>query len=338
MALYRRLAVSQGEQGNQLRDPADPSLMNWDYLSYAAGMGLTPTVPGQKQFKSKSSGRKRLSDLPWDISQSSQQLQQQTVSHPEIMQPAQSSMIGMKDSDSMADQTTQNLQCESSNESSQNIEGETNTERKSEKQSTVVMHQELEEKEEQEKEHTESLDIPPTSQTVDQSPPKAILETEGLESDSFTKIQHLTISVKEEPPDVDLPDTVHTDKLSDDDPVEDFSHQDDSGSTTDEYEAEAYFQKLEDSSTTEKDKSDADWTPDEPKKSLKVVIKTPKRAPKRKAPRKGGEKEGPKKKVRKKKAEDATLPTTVCTDADTLYVIPPEKDGSHDNKKKRAGK
>ncbi|XP_061168275.1 zinc finger protein 629-like [Saccostrea echinata] len=364
MALYRRLAVAQGDQSivNQFSDQSDPSLMNWDYLSYAAGMGLTPAVPNQQQFKSKSSGRKRLSDLSWDVSQSTQGVQQCTISKP-VEQAA--SMMGTKKDmvtdeeslnlqDTLINQGTQNLQGAVLSESSKNMETKSNTESESYEQSIPDSIQDQNHKEQTEIPDAPSIIQTPdpspvksiagspsascSSQTPDQSPLKAIVTETELNSDSFTKVQHLTISVKEEPPDVDVEDTAPTDHLSDDDPVEDFPHNEDSGSTTDEYEAEAYFQKLEDSSITEKDKSDSDWTPEPPKKSLKIKIKTPKKAPKRKATKKSSEKEAPKKKARKKKQKDEEeLPTTVCTDSDTLFVIPPNEE-SPGNKKKRTAK
>ncbi|XP_062610881.1 zinc finger protein 37-like [Saccostrea cucullata] len=356
MALYRRLAVAQGDQSvvNQFSDQSDPSLMNWDYLSYATGMGLTPAVPSQQQFKSKSSGRKRLSDLSWEVSQSTQGVQQCTSSKPDVQE---ASMMGTKKDkvtnqgslslhDTLMNQGTQNLQGVVLSESSKNKETNSNIESESNEQSIPDNNQD-----QNHKEQAETPDAPSIIQTPDASPVKSVEEGPSascssqsplkagteLNSDSFTKVQHLTISVKEEPPDVE--DTATTDGLSEDDPTEDFHHPDDSGSTTDEYEAEAYFQKLDDSSITEKDKSDSDWTPESPKKSLKIKIKTPKKAPKRKASKKGSEKEAPKKKARKKKQkeEEEELPTTMCTDSDTLFVIPPNEE-SPGGKKKRTAK
>lgn len=116
--------------------------------------------------------------------------------------------------------------------------------------------------------------------------------------------------MKEEPLDVDtensarLESVINGEGLSDDDNFPaDFSDQDDSGSITDDYEAEVYFQKLDDSVLEEKIQEDKDWTPesDGSKKSLKVKIKTPKRASKQKASKQGGETEVPKKRGRKRK-------------------------------------
>lgn len=370
---HRSLAVPQGDQltMNQINDHPDPALVNWDYLSYAAAVELTQATPTQP-LKAKASGRKRLSDLSWDVSQSNQKLSQQhqqAATQPdakEVLQPpAEGEKIGtVNESDEI--QKCEELAKSNENhhkESEMDVQNQSVTDKEQEVQSVPVTHPK-----ENAGERTESLACPSTCSSQEQTPPISTEEqtetppisTENeIQSDSFTKVKHLTISVKEEPLDVDTENSVRLESvingegLSDDDNfAADFSDQDDSGSITDDYEAEVYFQKLDDSVLEEKIQEDKDWTPesDGSKKSLKVKIKTPKRASKQKASKQGGETEVPKKRGRKRKKteeveegeeeeeEEEELPTTVCTDSNTLFVISPDKKDASGSKKKRSCK
>lgn len=373
---HRSLAVPQGDQltMNQINDHPDPALVNWDYLSYAAAVELTQATPTQP-LKAKASGRKRLSDLSWDVSQSNQKLSQQhqqTATQPdakEVLQPpAEGEKNGtVNESDEI--QKCEELAKSNANhhkESEMDVQNQSDTDKEQEVQSVPVTHPK-----ENAEERTESLACPSTCSSQEQTPPISTEEqtetppisTENeikeTQSDSFTKVKHLTISVKEEPLDVDtensarLENVINGEGLSDDDNFPpDFSDQDDSGSITDDYEAEVYFQKLDDSVLEEKIQEDKDWTPesDGSKKSLKVKIKTPKRASKQKASKQGDETEVPKKRGRKRKKteeveegeeeeeEEEELPTTVCTDSNTLFVISPDKKDASGSKKKRSCK
>lgn len=364
---HRSLAVPQGDQltMNQISDHPDPALVNWDYLSYAAAVELTQATPTQP-LRGKASGRKRLSDLSWDISQSNQKLSQQHQqaatqldAKEEVQPPAEGEKNGtVKDSDEI--QKSEELAKSNENhhkESEMDVQNQSVTDKEHEVQSVPVTHPK-----ENPEEETESPACSSTCPSQEQTPPNSTeSEIKDIQSDAFTKVKHLTISVKEEPLDVDtensacLDNVVQGEGLSDDDNFPaDFSDQDDSGSITDDYEAEAYFQKLDDSLVLEeKIPEDKDWTPDSDgsKKSLKVKIKTPKQASKRKASKKGGENEVPKKRGRKRKKteeveegeeeeeeEEEELPTTVCTDSNTLFVISPDKKDAPGSKKKRSSK
>lgn len=364
---HRSLAVPQGDQltMNQISDHPDPALVNWDYLSYAAAVELTQATPTQP-LRGKASGRKRLSDLSWDISQSNQKLSQQHQqaatqldAKEEVQPPAEGEKNGtVKDSDEI--QKSEELAKSNENhhkESEMDVQNQSVTDKEHEVQSVPVTHPK-----ENPEEETESPACSSTCPSQEQTPPNSTeSEIKDIQSDAFTKVKHLTISVKEEPLDVDtensacLDNVVQGEGLSDDDNFPaDFSDQDDSGSITDDYEAEAYFQKLDDSLVLEeKIPEDKDWTPelDGSKKSLKVKIKTPKQASKRKASKKGGENEVPKKRGRKRKKteeveegeeeeeeEEEELPTTVCTDSNTLFVISPDKKDAPGSKKKRSCK
>lgn len=376
---HRSLAVPQGDQltMNQINDHPDPALVNWDYLSYAAAVELTQATPTQP-LKAKASGRKRLSDLSWDVSQSNQKLSQQhqqAATQPDAKEVLQPPAEGEKNG--TVNESDEIQKCEELAKSNENhhkesemdVQNQSVTDKEQEVQSVPVTHPN-----ENAEERTESLACPSTCSSQEQTPPKSTEEqtppisteeqketppisTENeikeTQSDSFTKVKHLTISVKEEPLDVDtensarLENVINGEGLSDDDNFPpDFSDQDDSGSITDDYEAEVYFQKLDDSVLEEKIQEDKDWTPelDGSKKSLKVKIKTPKRASKQKASKQGDETEVPKKRGRKRKKteeeeeEEEELPTTVCTDSNTLFVISPDKKDASGSKKKRSCK
>lgn len=367
LPFYQRPAAAEGNQSleNQFRDNPDPTMfMNWDSLSYVAGMMLTPHAPNQQQFKSKSSGRKRLSDLSWDIAQSIQKQQQeqallqqqheQAMLHPDAReQTGACSEEGNDDTNGLLGPAIQGEQCSEDsylNKKDPNLEVREDLKLAvdSRCRSPLVM--------DREETNNDPPEVTPDAPCIipkqDPSPPKCIQkDLININPEAFTQVKHLTVSVKEEPLDEETDcvltteNTAHTKDLYEDDTI---SHKEDFDYSTDEYEAEAYFQKLDDSSVEGKDEKDMDWTPESksPKKTLKIKIKTPKPGSKRKGSKKNEEDEVPKKKRRKKKKkvmeeddedEDEELPTTVCTDSNTLYVIPPEENGTPGSKKKRIG-
>lgn len=379
LPFYQRPAAAEGNHSleNQFRDNPDPAMfMNWDSLSYVAGMMLTPTAPNQQQFKSKSSGRKRLSDLSWDIAQSIQKQQQeqamlqeqdeqamlqqqheQAMLHPDAReQTGACSEKGNDDTNVLIGPAIQREQCSEDsylNKKDPNLKVRENLKFAGESGCRSPIVTDREETNYDPPEVT--ADAPRTFPKQDPSPPKFIQkDLININPEAFTQVKHLTVSVKEEPLDEETDCVLTTENtarpkdLYEDDTI---SHKEDFDYSTDEYEAEAYFQKLDDSSVEGKDEKDMDWTPESksPKKTLKIKIKPPKPGSKRKGSKKTGEDEVPKKKRRKKKKkvveeddddydENEELPTTVCTDSNTLYVIPPEENGTPGSKKKRPGK